>query len=100
MCKFFIRPGRHVVALAALILSGLPSVMAQGARPVPTEVEVPPFTLPDDVSVRPATVWSDGTRLGAYLYAPKGASGKLPTIIMAYDWGGTMDRFRTEAAAF
>lgn len=70
------------------------------ARQAPTPFKQPPFTLPDDVSVRKATIWSEGTRLSASLYSPKGAVGKLPTIIMAYGWGGTMESVRIEGAKF
>jgi alpha-beta hydrolase superfamily lysophospholipase len=66
----------------------------------PFQPNLPPFALPDDVSLRKATIMSDGSRLGAYVYAPKEAAGKLPTIIMVYGWGGTMERFRTDAAKF
>jgi pimeloyl-ACP methyl ester carboxylesterase len=59
----------------------------------------PPFAVPADVSVRDGTIWSEGTRMAARIYAPKGTPGKLPTIIMAYGWGGTMERLRPEAAA-
>ena len=38
--------------------------------------------------------------MAANLYSSQGAIEKLPTIIMAYGWGGTMERFRGEAAAF
>lgn len=70
------------------------------AQQAPTPFKQPPFTLPDDVSVRKATIWSEGTRLSASLYSPKGAVGKLPTIIMAYGWGGTMESVRIEGAKF
>jgi uncharacterized protein len=58
------------------------------------------FAVPGEVSVRKATIWSEGTRMAANLYARKSAPGRLPTIIMAYGWGGTMERLRPEAAAF
>ena len=38
--------------------------------------------------------------MAADIYAPKGAVGRLPTMVMAYGWGGTMARLRTEATAF
>lgn len=82
-----------VLMLAAMIGSA-------SAQEPQRPLESAPFTLPDDVSVREATIWSEGTRMAANLYSPKGAVGKLPTIIMAYGWGGTMQRFRAEAAAF
>jgi pimeloyl-ACP methyl ester carboxylesterase len=38
--------------------------------------------------------------MAANIFSPKAVTGKLPTIIMAYGWGGTMQRVREEAAAF
>jgi pimeloyl-ACP methyl ester carboxylesterase len=60
----------------------------------------PPFTVPSDVSVRKTTIWSEGSRLAATIYAPKEAAGKLPTIITAYGWGGNAELLRPEGAAF
>ena len=88
-------PGLYVLAVV-LLTAGLAPASAQRADR-PTD---PPFTLPDDVEVRKQTIWSDGIRLSADLYARKGAPGRLPTIVMAYGWGGTKVRFRAEAAAF
>src|SRR5215469_3730412 len=85
-----------MVILIIALLTALQSAVAQEApRPQPVA-----FSLPDNVSLRKATIWPAGTRMAADVYTPKGASGKLPTIIMAYGWGGTMARFRPEAAAF
>jgi len=38
--------------------------------------------------------------MAADIYAPKGTAGRLPTIVMAYGWGGTMERLRSGAMAF
>ena len=81
-----------VITLAAVVTSSL-------AQEPSRAQEAAAFTVPDDVSERKATIWSDGTRMAAHLYAPKSASGRFPTIIMAYGWGGTMERLRPEAAA-
>jgi pimeloyl-ACP methyl ester carboxylesterase len=82
-----------VVAVAAI----MGSVSAQEAG---RAAQAAPFAIPDDVSVGKETIWSEGTRMAANIYSPKGVTGKLPTIVMAYGWGGTMERFRAEAAAF
>jgi pimeloyl-ACP methyl ester carboxylesterase len=82
-----------IVMLAAI----MGSVSAQ-QTPLPRGPEQ--FSIPEDVSLREATIWSEGTRMAANLYSPRRAAGKLPTIIMAYGWGGTMERFRVEGAAF
>ena len=84
--------------IAAVILGGIfGAASAQDAQPAR---EPTPFSAPDDVSVRKATIWSEGTRLAADIWAPAAAVGKLPTIIMAYGWGGTKDLLRSESAAF
>jgi pimeloyl-ACP methyl ester carboxylesterase len=94
-----ISPKRLHPLFAALVAVGslisMPSSAQQPYRP-----NLPPFVLPDDVSLRKATIMSDGSRLAAQVYTPKTAAGKLPTIIMAVGWGGTMDRFPTTAAKF
>jgi uncharacterized protein len=79
-------------ALAAMVTS---SVAQASGRP-PEEAGA----VPVDVSERKAIIWSDGTRMAAHIYAAKNADGRLPTIIMAYGWGGTMERLRPDAAAF
>ena len=74
-----------IVALATAI----GSVPAQEAgRPAPAAS----FAVADDVSVRRETIWSEGSRMAANIYSPKGVAGKLPTIVMAYGWGGTMEQ--------
>ena len=88
---------KHAIHVAAAFAAAATaSVLAQQ----PFQPNLPLFAPPDDVSLRKATILSDGSRLGAYVYSPKSATGKLPTIIMAYGWGGTMERLRTEAAKF
>ena len=87
--------------LMALILAALVAILgsaaAQQANP---RLQPSPFSLPDEVSARKATIWSEGSRLAADIYVPKGATGKLPTIIMAHGWGGTAEQLRPEAAGF
>jgi pimeloyl-ACP methyl ester carboxylesterase len=53
-----------------------------------------------EVLQRRETIWSEGTRLAADVYSPAHTEGRLPTIVMAYGWGGTMVRFREEALSF
>ncbi len=92
-----VRLSSGFTALAVAVLAAaIGSTSAQETK----RPQEPAFSVPDDVSVRKATIWSEGTRMAANLYSPKGAVGKLPTIIMAYGWGGTMERFRTEGVAF
>jgi pimeloyl-ACP methyl ester carboxylesterase len=74
--------------MALLMLSAPPYATALAQANSPEVVE------------RREIVWSEGTRLVANLYAPARAAGKLPTIVMAYGWGGTMQRFRDEAQSF
>ena len=55
------------------------------------------FTPPDDVTLRSATITSEGTRMVAEVYAPKSpASEKLPTIIMSHGWGGVAANLRPD----
>ena len=86
-----------IAGIALALTAVIGSAAAQETQP---PQEPGSFTLRDDVAVRKATIWSEGTRMAANLYAPNSATGKLPTIIMAYGWGGTMARFRAEAVAF
>lgn len=86
-----------VTAVAAMVATAIGPAVAQKAPAAPEDAS---FSIPQDVGVREAAIWSDGTRMAARIYAAKSAVGKLPTIIMAYGWGGTMDRFRAEAVAF
>ena len=80
-------------ALAAVVLVSLVAVgFAQ---------EPPPFQVPKDISLRKATIWSEGTRMAAEIFSPSVAvEQKLPTIIMAHGWGGTAALLRADALAF
>ena len=56
------------------------------------------FTPPDDVEFRRAAIVSEGTRMAAEVFTPKGlASSKLPCILMAHGWGGTAAGLRRDA---
>jgi pimeloyl-ACP methyl ester carboxylesterase len=81
------------MALAAMLTHSF----AQEARGPPIGAA---FIVPEDVNVHRATIWSEGTRMAANVYAPKSGGGRLPTIVMAYGWGGTMERLRVDAAGF
>jgi len=60
-----------------------------------------PFQSPDDIDFRRATILSEGVRLAAELFSPKGSEGKkLPTIVMSHGWGGEASLLRNEAVAF
>jgi uncharacterized protein len=60
-----------------------------------------PFSPPDDVAFRTATIISEGTRMTAEVFAPKAPSGeKLPTIVMAHGWGGVATNLRADAVVF
>jgi pimeloyl-ACP methyl ester carboxylesterase len=83
----------------AMMAAVLSSASAQ-EKPMMERPPEPPFTVPDDIDVRNVTIWSEGTRLAATVYARKDATGKLPTIIMAYGWGGNAQLLRPEGATF
>jgi uncharacterized protein len=56
---------------------------------------------PSDVSVRRATVWSEGIALAAEVHGPKSAAGQArPTIVLCHGWGGEMAGLKRPAAAF
>lgn len=82
-------------ALLTLLASGLGSRLhAQGDAA---------FKAPDDVTYRAADILSEGTRMAAEVFAPKGKDGdaeKLPTIVMSHGWGGTAASLRPDAVAF
>src|SRR5258707_8850838 len=86
-----------IIQMAAMLAAIFGSASAHETS---RQQEPPPFLIPDDIGVRKATIWSEGTRMAADIYWPKGAVGKLPTIIMAYGWGGTTERLLPEGAAF
>ena len=85
---------RSFVALLAIFASVLGLASAQQATPA---AEHAVFSLPDDVGVRHATIWSEGTRMAANIFSPKAVTGKLPTIIMAYGWRGWCSRLVADA---
>ncbi|MBZ5610603.1 MAG: alpha/beta fold hydrolase [Acidobacteriia bacterium] len=59
-----------------------------------------PFSPPAEITYRVADIWSAGTRMHAEVFAPVSAQGKLPTILMAHGWGGSVPALRPEAVAF
>ncbi|HVY04866.1 MAG TPA: alpha/beta fold hydrolase [Burkholderiales bacterium] len=53
-----------------------------------------------EVDERRAVIVSEGTRMYAEIYRPRGAEALLPTIIMSHGWGGTASMLRAQATAF
>jgi len=50
---------------------------------------------------RRETIFSEGTRMAADVYAPKDPkTDKLPTIVMSHGWGGTAKALRPDAIVF
>jgi dienelactone hydrolase len=60
------------------------------------------FTPPEDLRFRRADIISEGVRLTAELFRPKGRAEdeKLPAIILCHGWGGTAAQLRREAIDF
>ncbi len=58
------------------------------------------FAPPEDVNYRRADIYSEGTRISAEVFMPKGATQKLPAIILCHGWGGVAAQLRPEAIAF
>lgn len=57
------------------------------------------YQPPDDLDFRRDVIWSEGTRMAAEIFAPKG-DDKLPCILMAHGWGGVAASLRRDAVVF
>lgn len=85
----------------AVILIWSSTIIAANAGAVGQEAAGPDFELPDEVTFRPASILSEGTRMSAEVFAPKEpAAGKLPTIVMSHGWGGLAEHLRPDAIEF
>ena len=59
------------------------------------------WSAPEGIDWREGTIYSEGTRLAAEIFSLKSNSGeKLPCILMAHGWGGTVRGLRRDAVAF
>lgn len=59
------------------------------------------WDAPEGITWRAATIHSEGTRLAAEVFALRSnADKKLPCILMAHGWGGTVRGLRRDAVAF
>jgi hypothetical protein len=59
------------------------------------------YTPPESIAHRAAIIVSEGTRMHAEVFALKQSAGKkLPTILMAHGWGGTVTALRPDAVKF
>jgi uncharacterized protein len=57
--------------------------------------------IPNDVALRTADIYSEGTRMAADVFVAKAnAAKRLPTIVMAHGWGGNKNALQPEAVAF
>lgn len=84
--------------LLAKFMSLIVGVLVASAAVAFAQEPAPPAA--SDVTVRKATIWSEGTRMAAQIFAPSAAvEKKLPTIIMAHGWGGTAAMLRDDALA-
>jgi uncharacterized protein len=79
---------------------GCALVLLVVAPPAFVEEKKADYTPPKGVAFRRATVLSEGSRLAAEVFAPKGKDKALPTIIMCHGWGGTAEQLRPDAVAF
>lgn len=58
----------------------------------------PPFEVPDDIQFEKVSIISEGTRMAAEKFHLKtSAKRRLPTVLMAHGWGGTMRSLRPDA---
>jgi uncharacterized protein len=61
----------------------------------------PPPAVSEGVEFRARDIMSEGTRMSAEVYLPKGKAGeKLPTVILCHGWGGEAKDLRPDAIAF
>ena len=78
-----------LIALTGLSLSAVPATGQQE------------WQVPDGVTWRTDTILSEGTRLAAEIFSPSDKAGeKLPCILMAHGWGGTVRGLRRDAVVF
>jgi dienelactone hydrolase len=83
------------------LVSGLLGLLLVGPRPAYAQGEPEPYKPPEGIAFRKAQVLSDGCRLTAELFVPKGSEDRpLPTLILCHGWGGTASLLRPEAVAF
>ncbi len=60
------------------------------------------YAAPDDLAWRKVNILSDGTRMYGEVFTPRAveANHKLPIIVMAHGWGGTVPAMRRDAVLF
>jgi hypothetical protein len=57
--------------------------------------------MPTAIEVRDVAIYSEGTRMAGRLHIEKQNKGtRLPTLILAQGWGGTMQSLQWEGASF
>lgn len=81
---------RRMAVVAVLLLLATGTTFAQQGKTLAEAraAKYPP--LPDDVERSSVTIWSDGTRMAADVYRPKGLKpdDKLPGIVFVHGTGG------------
>ena len=76
--------------IAVLLLLFAPNAIGQLA-----------WEAPEGINWRTETIYSEGTRLAAEVFSAADKSGeKLPCILMAHGWGGTVRGLRRDAVEF
>ena len=76
--------------IAVLLLLFAPNAIGQVA-----------WEAPEGINWRTETIYSEGTRLAAEVFSAADKSGeKLPCILMAHGWGGTVRGLRRDAVEF
>ena len=85
------------VTVAVLAAATLSILFAQDT----TSRALPPFSVPSTVEVRNVDIYSEGARMAGQIYISKANAGKkLPTLVLAQGWGGTMQSLPREGVAF
>ncbi len=76
--------------LVVLTATFTPSVFAQQDKSYAAAKAQKSPPIPDDVTRKPVTIWSDGTRMAGDVYMPKDIKpdAKLPAIVFVHGTGG------------
>lgn len=82
---------RPILAAVIAVLGFAPNTFAQKEHE---------FEPPDDIAFRSDSIISEGTRMAAEVFSLKGATDKLPTIVMSHGWGGRAEHLRPDGVAF
>ena len=86
--------------MSGVSLRFIPTTALSLILAVPSAAQ-PSWTAPEGIDWRTGTIHSEGTRLAAEIFSLGSNAGeRLPCILMAHGWGGTVRGLRRDAVAF